>query len=136
MGRNNEALSHLPLSPVELSYMTPKKEGEREGAWNKRVLRRTAAAVDAALLSVTWICGALWDQRVEQLCVLCGIHWRGSRQRDLVMPSVSLSLPAALAGRARTWVCLSCMFWVSRGSVHLTGMGGIGEETAFSWIIP
>ncbi|XP_016142830.1 tensin-1-like [Sinocyclocheilus grahami] len=27
------------------------------------------------------------------------------------MPSVSLSLPAALAGRARTWVCLSCMFW-------------------------
>lgn len=28
------------------------------------------------------------------------------------MPSVSLSLPSALAGRARTWVCLSCMFWV------------------------
>ncbi|XP_071003979.1 tensin-1-like isoform X4 [Oncorhynchus clarkii lewisi] len=27
------------------------------------------------------------------------------------MPSVSLSLPVALAGRARTWVCLSCMFW-------------------------
>ncbi|XP_063069530.1 tensin-1 isoform X3 [Engraulis encrasicolus] len=27
------------------------------------------------------------------------------------MPSVSLSLPAALAGRARTWVCLSCMVW-------------------------
>uniref|UniRef100_A0A8C8FUQ1 Tensin-1 n=1 Tax=Oncorhynchus tshawytscha TaxID=74940 RepID=A0A8C8FUQ1_ONCTS len=27
------------------------------------------------------------------------------------MPSVSLSLPAALAGQARTWVCLSCMFW-------------------------
>ncbi|KAF7658141.1 hypothetical protein LDENG_00016600, partial [Lucifuga dentata] len=27
------------------------------------------------------------------------------------MPSVSLSLPAALAGPARTWVCLSCMFW-------------------------
>ncbi|KAM4710783.1 tensin-1 isoform 2-T2 [Anableps anableps] len=27
------------------------------------------------------------------------------------MPSVSLSLPSALAGRARTWVCLSCMFW-------------------------
>ncbi|XP_056286817.1 tensin-1 isoform X4 [Pseudoliparis swirei] len=27
------------------------------------------------------------------------------------MPSVSLSLPTALAGRARTWVCLSCMFW-------------------------
>ncbi|KAM6984951.1 tensin-1 [Aplochiton taeniatus] len=27
------------------------------------------------------------------------------------MPSVSVSLPAALAGRARTWVCLSCMFW-------------------------
>ncbi|XP_051760693.1 tensin-1 isoform X2 [Ctenopharyngodon idella] len=27
------------------------------------------------------------------------------------MPSVSLNLPAALAGRARTWVCLSCMFW-------------------------
>ncbi|XP_052003921.1 tensin-1 isoform X4 [Xyrauchen texanus] len=27
------------------------------------------------------------------------------------MPSVSLSLPAALAGHARTWVCLSCMFW-------------------------
>ncbi|XP_028846764.1 tensin-1 isoform X5 [Denticeps clupeoides] len=27
------------------------------------------------------------------------------------MPSVALSLPAALAGRARTWVCLSCMFW-------------------------
>ncbi|KAL7882034.1 hypothetical protein AOLI_G00088830 [Acnodon oligacanthus] len=34
-----------------------------------------------------------------------------SSQRDLMMPSVSLSLPAALAGRARTWVCLSCMFW-------------------------
>ncbi|XP_063733769.1 tensin-1 isoform X12 [Eleginops maclovinus] len=29
----------------------------------------------------------------------------------LRMPSVSLSLPSALAGRARTWVCLSCMFW-------------------------
>ncbi|XP_062862640.1 tensin-1 isoform X4 [Trichomycterus rosablanca] len=28
-----------------------------------------------------------------------------------MMPSVSLSLPAALAGRSRTWVCLSCMFW-------------------------
>uniref|UniRef100_A0A3Q1IPU1 Tensin 1 n=1 Tax=Anabas testudineus TaxID=64144 RepID=A0A3Q1IPU1_ANATE len=27
------------------------------------------------------------------------------------MPSVSLNLPSALAGRARTWVCLSCMFW-------------------------
>ncbi|XP_074520306.1 tensin-1 isoform X3 [Halichoeres trimaculatus] len=27
------------------------------------------------------------------------------------MPSVSLSLPSALAGSARTWVCLSCMFW-------------------------
>ncbi|XP_062312181.1 tensin-1-like [Osmerus eperlanus] len=27
------------------------------------------------------------------------------------MPSVSLSLPAALTGRARTWVCLSCMLW-------------------------
>ncbi|KAL4660189.1 tensin-1 isoform X2 [Arapaima gigas] len=27
------------------------------------------------------------------------------------MPSVSLSMPSALAGRARTWVCLSCMFW-------------------------
>ncbi|KAK1902562.1 T-lymphoma invasion and metastasis-inducing protein 2, partial [Dissostichus eleginoides] len=27
------------------------------------------------------------------------------------MPSVSLSLPAALAGPPRTWVCLSCMFW-------------------------
>ncbi|XP_029112468.1 tensin-like isoform X5 [Scleropages formosus] len=27
------------------------------------------------------------------------------------MPSASLSLPATLAGRARTWVCLSCMFW-------------------------
>ncbi|XP_068165030.1 tensin-1 isoform X2 [Antennarius striatus] len=27
------------------------------------------------------------------------------------MPSVSLSLPSTLAGRARTWVCLSCMFW-------------------------
>ncbi|XP_028249756.1 tensin-1 isoform X4 [Parambassis ranga] len=27
------------------------------------------------------------------------------------MPSVSLSLPTALAGPARTWVCLSCMFW-------------------------
>ncbi|XP_077435248.1 tensin 1b isoform X14 [Vanacampus margaritifer] len=27
------------------------------------------------------------------------------------MPSVSLSLPAVLAGPARTWVCLSCMFW-------------------------
>ncbi|XP_036401900.1 tensin-like isoform X2 [Megalops cyprinoides] len=27
------------------------------------------------------------------------------------MPSVSLSLPATLAGHARTWVCLSCMFW-------------------------
>ncbi|XP_031415790.1 tensin-1 isoform X2 [Clupea harengus] len=27
------------------------------------------------------------------------------------MPSVSLSLPATLAGRARTWVCLSCMVW-------------------------
>ncbi len=68
MGRNKEALSHLPLSPVEPSYMTPKKrerDGEREGAWNKRVARRTAAAVDAALLSVSWISGALWDQRVE-----------------------------------------------------------------------
>lgn len=30
------------------------------------------------------------------------------------MPSVSLSLPSALAGRARTWVCLSCMFWVRK----------------------
>ncbi|XP_041936544.1 tensin isoform X4 [Alosa sapidissima] len=30
---------------------------------------------------------------------------------SLEMPSVSLGLPAALAGRARTWVCLSCMFW-------------------------
>lgn len=30
----------------------------------------------------------------------------------VTMPSVSLSLPAALAGPARTWVCLSCMFWV------------------------
>ncbi|ROL52248.1 hypothetical protein DPX16_4798 [Anabarilius grahami] len=49
------------------------------------------------------------------------IQRRGSRQLDLVMPSVSLNLPAALAGRARTWVCLSCMFWVSRGSAHLTG---------------
>uniref|UniRef100_A0AAY5EAI0 Tensin 1b n=1 Tax=Electrophorus electricus TaxID=8005 RepID=A0AAY5EAI0_ELEEL len=28
-----------------------------------------------------------------------------------MMPSVSLSLPAMLAGQARTWVCLSCMFW-------------------------
>lgn len=28
------------------------------------------------------------------------------------MPSVSLSLPSTLAGRTRTWVCLSCMFWV------------------------
>uniref|UniRef100_UPI0037E872CA tensin-1 isoform X2 n=1 Tax=Semicossyphus pulcher TaxID=241346 RepID=UPI0037E872CA len=27
------------------------------------------------------------------------------------MPSVSLSMPTALAGPARTWVCLSCMFW-------------------------
>ncbi|XP_051913626.1 tensin-3 isoform X4 [Hippocampus zosterae] len=27
------------------------------------------------------------------------------------MPTASLSLPSALAGRARTWVCLSCMFW-------------------------
>ncbi|XP_059896727.1 tensin-1-like isoform X3 [Gadus macrocephalus] len=27
------------------------------------------------------------------------------------MPSVSLSLPPALVGPARTWVCLSCMFW-------------------------
>ncbi|XP_026152250.1 tensin-1 isoform X5 [Mastacembelus armatus] len=27
------------------------------------------------------------------------------------MPSVSLSLPTALAEPARTWVCLSCMFW-------------------------
>ncbi|XP_039462607.1 tensin isoform X1 [Oreochromis aureus] len=27
------------------------------------------------------------------------------------MPSVSLPMPSALAGRARTWVCLSCMFW-------------------------
>lgn len=31
----------------------------------------------------------------------------------ITMPSVSLSLPTALAGPARTWVCLSCMFWVS-----------------------
>lgn len=30
MGRNKETLSHLPLSPVEPSYMTPKKR-EREG---------------------------------------------------------------------------------------------------------
>lgn len=30
----------------------------------------------------------------------------------VTMPSVSLSLPTALAGPARTWVCLSCMFWV------------------------
>ncbi|XP_053352608.1 tensin-1 isoform X2 [Clarias gariepinus] len=28
-----------------------------------------------------------------------------------MMPSVSLSMPPALAGRTRTWVCLSCMFW-------------------------
>ncbi|KAF5891557.1 tensin-1 isoform X11, partial [Clarias magur] len=27
------------------------------------------------------------------------------------MPSVSLSMPPAMAGRTRTWVCLSCMFW-------------------------
>ncbi|KAK1165516.1 tensin-like isoform X1 [Acipenser oxyrinchus oxyrinchus] len=27
------------------------------------------------------------------------------------MPSVSLSLPNGLMGRARTWICLSCMFW-------------------------
>lgn len=47
------------------------------------------------------------------------------------MPSVSLSLPAALAGRARTWVCLSCMFWVSGGSVHFTGVGGIWGATVF-----
>lgn len=31
---------------------------------------------------------------------------------SVAMPSVSLSLPTALAGPARTWVCLSCMFWV------------------------
>lgn len=60
---------------------------------------------------------------MEWLCVPCGIQRRGSLQRDFVMPSVSLSLPAALAGRARTWVCLSCMFWVSRGSVHFTAWG-------------
>ncbi|XP_053483351.1 tensin-1 isoform X2 [Ictalurus furcatus] len=28
-----------------------------------------------------------------------------------MMPSVSLSMPPAMAGRSRTWVCLSCMFW-------------------------
>ncbi|XP_048862112.1 tensin-like isoform X15 [Brienomyrus brachyistius] len=35
------------------------------------------------------------------------------------MPSASFGLPAALAGRARTWVCLSCMFWPEEfDSVH------------------
>lgn len=39
------------------------------------------------------------------------------------MPSVSLGLPAVLAAPARTWVCLSCMFWVRerrRPSCHCT----------------
>ncbi|XP_077423164.1 tensin-1 isoform X2 [Vanacampus margaritifer] len=38
------------------------------------------------------------------------MSWKGAFSW-VRMPSVSLSLPSALAGRARTWVCLSCMFW-------------------------
>lgn len=42
---------------------------------------------------------------------------------DPRMPSVSLSLPSALAGRARTWVCLSCMFWVrDRRSANIASL--------------
>lgn len=37
---------------------------------------------------------------------------------SVTMPSVSLSLPTALAGPARTWVCLSCMFWVRTPLMH------------------
>lgn len=70
VGRNKEALSHLPPLLWSRAIHDPKKrererERRREGSWNKRVVRRTAAPVDAALLIVSWICGALWDQRVE-----------------------------------------------------------------------
>lgn len=41
------------------------------------------------------------------------------------MPSVSLSLPSALTGRARTWVCFSCMFWVRNQVSAVSRMANI-----------
>ncbi|TNN70278.1 hypothetical protein EYF80_019492 [Liparis tanakae] len=48
------------------------------------------------------------------------------------MPSVSLSLPTSLAGRARTWVCLSCMFWLAvrvraKRAIQTRWGGGVEE---------
>ena len=44
--------------------------------------------------------------------ILAGAHWAVASLLPIIMPSVSLSLPTALAEPARTWICLSCMFWV------------------------
>uniref|UniRef100_A0AAX7SNY8 Tensin 1 n=1 Tax=Astatotilapia calliptera TaxID=8154 RepID=A0AAX7SNY8_ASTCA len=55
-----------------------------------------------------WNCreflGILWISAVR---LGSPLEWHLFRR----MPSVSLPMPSALAGRARTWVCLSCMFW-------------------------
>lgn len=47
------------------------------------------------------------------------------------MPSVSLSLPTALAGPARTWVCLSCMFWVR--SLFDWSISGLLTHLCITW---
>ncbi|KAJ8403459.1 hypothetical protein AAFF_G00352310 [Aldrovandia affinis] len=61
-----------------------------------------------------------WPRRAGRL--------KESPESDRRMPSVSLSLPTALAGQARTWVCLSCMFWVSYPLLPstLAPVGGLG----------
>lgn len=49
------------------------------------------------------------------------------------MPSVSLSLPSALAGRAKTWVCLSCMFWVRNHRQGCAQVPAISKRSTSSW---
>lgn len=69
-----------------------------------------------------WNCreflGILWISAVR---LGSPLEWHLFRR----MPSVSLPMPSALAGRARTWVCLSCMFWVRdwrRACVQVSGV--------------